>query len=331
MNTPLPVSPIGGFFELELPAGPARPHTRAWAALASGRACLAVILQELHPSQVWLPFYICDSVLRALAEAGVPYQFYHLTEKLELVELPELAPGEYLLYVNYFGVKMSYTEVLAQHYGTRLILDLTQAFFQEPAIGLWGFNSARKFFGVPDGAFLYAPDQRPPLALPANQAISLTHLVERKMGRQAAAYQAYSQYEEMLSYTPSGMSAVSHSLLSWLNYEKIAQQRQANFLQYQKLLAPLLQSGVAREWLSLEEGSVPFCYPLRLARLVLDRRPLFEQRIFVPWLWPELRQRSGDFPLEKSLVDGVLALPIDHRYGPSEIEQVAQVVRKLLA
>ncbi|WP_092742154.1 hypothetical protein [Hymenobacter psychrophilus] len=288
-------------------------------------------MEELHPTQVWLPFYICDSVLHALAAAGVAYQFYALTEELELAQLPELAPDECLLYVNYFGLKGSYAETLVHRYGAQLLLDLTQAFFEQPASGVWGFNSARKFFGVPDGAFLYAPAQRPPLVVPPNRAISLTHLVERKMGRQTAAYQAYSQYEEDLSYAPSGISDVSHSMLSWLNYEKIARQRQANFRQYQLLLAPLLHSGVAYEWLPLQDGSVPFCYPLRLAQPMPNRQPLFEQCIFVPWLWPEMRQRPGNFALEKSFVDGALALPLDHRYGPTDIRRVAKALVAMLA
>ncbi|WP_354585082.1 hypothetical protein [Hymenobacter sp. UYCo722] len=315
---------------MELPVGPAKPHSRAWAVLTSGRACLAVMLQEVRPRRVWLPFFICDSVLHALAEAGVEGCYYALTEDLELQDLPELAADECLLYVNYFGLKRDYAATLAHYYGAKLLLDLTQAFFQEPAPEQWGFNSARKFFGVPDGAFLYRPNKRPPLSLPANQDISLTHLVERKMGHQAAAYAAYSQYEERLSYAPREISPVSRSWLSWLDYAEIARQRQANFRLYQEMLQPLLQSGAAQEWLPPEEGSVPFCYPLRLPQPVIDRRQLFEQHIFVPWLWPEMRQRPGDFSREKSFVDGVLALPLDHRYGFPEIERVAQAVRELL-
>ncbi|GGG53478.1 hypothetical protein [Hymenobacter glacieicola] len=330
MSNPTAAASIGGFFEVELPIGPARPHARAWAALASGRACLAVLASQLQPSRVWVPFYICDSVLHALEQAQVSYSFYALTEELELEVPVELSDGEYILYVNYFGLKTSYTATLARRYGARLLLDLTQAFFEEPAPGLWGFNSARKFFGVPDGAYLYAPEPMPPVTLPSNQAISLTHLVERQAGRQTAAYAAYSQYEEQLSYAPQEMSAVSQSWLSWLDYAGIARKRQANFALYQQLLAPVLQSGAAREWLPLEAGTVPFSYPLRLTKPVEDRRQLFEQQIFVPWLWPEMRQRPGDFARERTFVDSVLALPLDHRYGPEHIARVAQAIVALL-
>ncbi|SNC67745.1 hypothetical protein SAMN06265337_2055 [Hymenobacter gelipurpurascens] len=330
MSNPTAAASIGGFFEIELPIGPVSPHARAWAALASGRACLAVLAGQLRPSRVWVPFYICDSVLQALEQAQVPYSFYALTEELELEAPVELSDGEYILYVNYFGLKTTYTATLARRYGARLLLDLTQAFFEEPAPGVWGFNSARKFFGVPDGAYLYAPAPMPPVTLPSNQAISLTHLVERQAGHQAAAYAAYSQYEEQLSYAPQGMSAVSQSWLSWLDYASIARKRQANYALYRQLLAPVLQSGVAREWLPLEAGSIPFCYPLRLTRPVADRSQLFEHQIFVPWLWPEMRQRPGAFVREKTFVDGVLALPLDHRSGPAELSRVAEQVLRLL-
>lgn len=330
MTSPTHVSPVGGFFELELPIGPANYHSEA-TALASGRACLGLLMQQLRPTRVWLPFYICDSVLHALEHAKVRYSFYALTEELELATLPKLEADEYLLYVNYFGLKSAYVAMLVEQYGTQLLQDLTQAFFERPQPGQWGFNSARKFFGVPDGAYLYSPSAVEPVE--ANRAISLTHLLERQLGRQSAAYTAYSHYEEGLSYEPRSISDVSRSWLSWLDYAAIARQRQANFKLYQELLAPLVSQPdpPARQWLPLPEGAGPFCYPLRLTQEVPDRRQLFEQQIFVPWLWPEMRQRPGDFSLEKSFVDGVLALPLDHRYGPAEIQRVAQAVITLLA
>lgn len=323
---------IGGFFELELPVGPSIPHNRARGALASGRVCLATIMRELQPTKVWVPFYICDSVLHALALAEVSYAFYGLTEELELSILPELAEKEYLLYVNYFGLKSEYIRIIFDIYEKKLLLDLTQAFFEEPNPGQWAFNSARKFFGVPDGAYLYTPENTYLAEFPENKEISLEHLVCRQLGQQEAAYTAYNQYEGQMSYAPASMSAVTRSWLSWLDYPVIARKRQDNFKQYHELLQPLFNDydGIAREWLPLPFGAVPFCYPLRLVLPLPNRQSLFEQQIFLPWLWPEMRHRSGDFPLEKSFVDGVLILPLDHRYGPEEVRFVVQAVSKMI-
>lgn len=332
MDSPVQKAYIGGFFELELPVGPSLPHNRARGTLASGRACLATIMRELQPTKVWVPFYICDSVLHALALADVSYEFYGLTEELELSTLPELAEREYLLYVNYFGLKSDYATVLFERYHHQLLLDLTQAFFEEPNAGQWAFNSARKFFGVPDGAYLYTPEGTSLIEFPENKEISLEHLVCRQLGQQGAAYNAYNQYEAQLSYAPASMSAVTRSWLSWLDYTMIARKRQDNFKQYHELLQPLFDEfdGIAREWLPLPHGAVPFCYPLRLALPLPNRQYLFEQQIFLPWLWPEMRHRFGDFPLEKSFVDGVLILPLDHRYGLDEVKLVIQAVSKMV-
>ena len=59
----------------------------------------------------------------------------------------------YILYTNYFGICTKNAKKLAKKY-KNLILDNAQSFFTEP-IGLASFNSARKFFGVPDGAYLF--------------------------------------------------------------------------------------------------------------------------------------------------------------------------------
>ncbi|MBU6122879.1 hypothetical protein [Hymenobacter siberiensis] len=313
---------IGGFFELELPTGPHQLHPNAAESLSSGRACLVRLCQELRPALVYLPFYICDSVLAAFWSTATPYRFYGLTEALELRKLPVLEADEYLLYVNYFGLKDKYAADLQLQYGKQLLLDLTQAFYCQPSAGQYAFNSARKFFGVPDGAYLYKPNNNSEdESLLPNKDISIDHLILRHLGRQSEAYAAFSKYEERITCDLTSMSAVTQSWLSWIDYAAVAAQRRANYNLYGKLL---IEYNIAE--MPLQSNEVPFCYPFRCAGI--NRKLLFEQSIFVPCLWHEVNSRPGHegYTFEKQLVDELLPLPIDHRYGPAEIEFVAQQV-----
>src|SRR5665213_2501147 len=148
---------LGGFFELERGRNGTPYHTHALA-LASGRACLRRILEHVRPRKVWAPFYVCDSVFQTMQKAGVAVELYAIDASLDPV-LPSGAPatGELLLYVNYFGIKGSTAAAIASQWRERAVVDDTHGFFQQGYDGAWSFNSARKFFGVPDGAFAYGP------------------------------------------------------------------------------------------------------------------------------------------------------------------------------
>ena len=52
----------GGYFELELPAAASDYHAGALR-LQSARAALLLLLQQGKPSAVWLPWYLCQSML----------------------------------------------------------------------------------------------------------------------------------------------------------------------------------------------------------------------------------------------------------------------------
>src|SRR3569623_190794 len=131
-------------------------HTKQ-AAGTSCRPCLRAILVVVKPRRVHLPFYICQVVLEQLATCGVEPMFYGLDERLHAVRVPEVRVGDMLLVVNYFGLHSERVRQLAARFGERCIVDNAQSYFDPAPEGGGTLNSARKFFGVPDGAFLGAP------------------------------------------------------------------------------------------------------------------------------------------------------------------------------
>ena len=94
---------IGGYFSLELNEGRERhPHALR---LNAGRYALEYILKARMYRKVYLPYYICDSVLQPIKRQGVEYEFYHINEQLEPATELHLKDDEAVLYVNYFGLK----------------------------------------------------------------------------------------------------------------------------------------------------------------------------------------------------------------------------------
>jgi hypothetical protein len=76
----------------------------------------------------------------------------------------------------------------------------------------------------------------------------------------------------------------------------------------------------------LSSSNVPFCYPMLPARLV-SKAHLAKSGIFVPTFWQEtLRHAGKSFEFENRLSLQLLPLPIDHRYGRTEMDRVADMV-----
>jgi len=322
------VKPIGGFFELEIAAGSGPLHPRA-AALSSGRAGLRCILEALRPSRAWVPFYICDAALQAFSATGVAVELYGIDEAFDPI-LPPGAPkaGECLIYVNYFGLKSATAAALVAAHGNRMIVDDTQAFFATGYAGAWSFNSARKFFGVPDGGYAYGAGLSD-ASYPGPSHVAYEHLVNRLLGDQELAFTQYLQNEAQVTATVCRMSVLSERLLAGVDYPEVRKRRLVNFaalhdaLSARNCLTPLL---------SPHDAEVPYCYPL-LSSTPVPWSALWSQGVFAPRLWAEVPKRPNarQFARESMLADCLLPLPIDHRYGPEDIARLAAVVSKVMA
>ncbi|NJN34195.1 MAG: hypothetical protein HC817_08050 [Saprospiraceae bacterium] len=319
---------IGGFFELELPSKGAIYHENA-IALANGRVCFKVILLEKKPTHVYLPFYSCDSLLEPLNDLNIPYTYYFLDENLEPIKDFEVKNTELMLRINHFGLQNSENTKPAL---MGVVWDNTQAFFDKPTDGKnWHFNSARKFFGVPDGGFLYAPAH---FSLDKYKKIKentpkTEHLWLRLIGKQADAYAAYQENEAAQNADLAQMSDFSTQILRGVSFEKVAEKRRENF---QKLHAALSHLNILSPKITtLAASKVPFCYPL-LLDFEIDKTIFYKQNIFIPTLWTDVltrktKQKTQKTPhFEEKLVKNLLPLPIDQRLNDDDLARLTQSI-----
>ena len=313
---------IGGFLGMESKLDGNQPY-HSTLCLSTGRSCFRFILDNLRPSKVYLPYYICEALPRTLLENKIKYHFYQIDQRMEIVDPPSMSHGrELLVYVNYFGLKSDYVSRLAGHYQKKLIIDDSQAFYQRQYLEVWSFNSARKFFGVADGAYLYSPENIvKPRIYPA--AYTYDYLFERLNCNPHLAYKHYQMHESMLSDQLNEISLFSAELLKHIDYEIVANKRRHNFTILHNSLAKVND-------LSLSLGdSVPLYYPFLADGLIKEN--LINQKIYIPTLWPDIFNRvEGLFSWEKKLAVHLAPLPIDQRYGPAEMRHVANEIKKIL-
>lgn len=318
------MNPIGGYYELELTKGSFNYHTTPYT-FKSGRSSLHYILSLVKPSLVYIPYYTCNGLLESFEAAQISYLFYEINHLLEPDELPELGENEYFLYINYFDVKRQFVNQLSAKYADKLIVDCTQAFFMKGNGRSWFFNSCRKYFGVPDGSFLYVPHHIQVLLQgEKNEQYTASHLIKRFNGHAEDGYLAFLENEVLCGTEITGMSKLSEYLLSNVNYNEVIHKRHTNY--------EYLDAIFTEQHLSPPEpfdSCVPMVYPVLLSKPV-DRKLLSSHNIFIPIFWADVTNRnSPGFEIEKLVTEHLLPLPIDHRYNLADMERMVKLIKSL--
>lgn len=315
------MEPIGGYFSLELPHY--EEYHKDAIRLNTGRNCLEYILRARGYKKVYIPYYTCDVVLEPFKKLGVPYEYYHIDIHFEIRDRFTLKEGEALLYTNYYGLKQRYVELLAEKVGTRLIVDNTQAFYAKPIAGIDTFYTCRKFFGVPDGAYLYTDkllDVELEQDLSYDRMLSLTKRIDLSP---EAGYQDFRDTSKALVGQPiKRMSKLTQRMMQGLDHEAVAQQRRANYM--------LLHDALSKEnnlELHLEEDAVPMVYPYLAPEKGLRER-LIENTIYVARYWPCVLECTSPDDIDNLLALQMQPLPIDQRYGKEEMIRIIDIIKQ---
>ena len=320
------MKPIGGYFSLELNEGRER-HAGALR-LNAGRYALEYILRARKYHKVYLPYYICDSVLQPIERLGVAYEFYHINEQLE--PAVELHPkdDEAVLYVNYFGLKNRFASSFCYAYHNT-ILDNTQAFYcnegnyyKDPSVQCDTFYSCRKYFGVPDGAYLYT-DKLLDEELPQDESFErMTFLTKRIDRSPQEGYADFHANDKQLSTVGmKRMSKLTEAMMQGIDYTAKANQRISNF----HLLDKVLRETNRFKW-DVDSGIVPLVYPYYVDHGARLRQHLIENQIFCARYWPNVLEWCQPGDLEYQLVENLVCLPIDQRYGEEEMKQIIEIL-----
>ncbi|MFM0130897.1 hypothetical protein [Paraburkholderia sediminicola] len=317
---------IGGYFELELPPAGSTLHDGALR-FQSSRAAFLALLRSLRPDAVWMPWYICDAMIEPLRMAGTVVKRYRLDSDLR-VQSVDLAQGEWLVYVNYFGLcEHQVDDVLSRFPGERVVIDNAQGLFAQPRDCLATLYSPRKFLGVPDGGYLVTQQRIDmPSAIDHASVQRCGHLLSRLAQDAETGYAGYAAAEESLkNQEPLQMSQLTQRMLASVDYDAVRARRVANFA----FLHEKLQRH-NRFTFRLSEEAVPLCYPYFGAPSGL-REALRAQRVYTPGYWPDVATAEGVPEFERDLPDSTLFLPCDQRLTRADLAPIVQRILDRLA
>lgn len=321
----------GGYLPLELNPGeePFFEYEEHLRRFNSAKAALCSILTVLSPKELFLPVYYCPSTIKALRRTGIPLRFYHIGEALRPKDIPD-RKGCAVLLVDYFGVKGTETEELAASFQqAEVFIDRAHGFFEKPLMAerVYNIYSARKFFGVPDGAYLIGSDikslEESGQGFPSIDERAKYLLVSFEEGTNAA-YSMKKKADHFLAEHYGAMSALSIGLLRNVDCERVKILRERNYRFLYKEFLPI-------NALVLPENSAAYLFPLFLPgtghRI---KQELVKKKIYVPTLWEgeELKELGNES--EHNMSTDCVFLPVDQRYREEDMEYIAQMVKSLL-
>ena len=311
---------IGGYFSLELPQR--EEYHKNAIRLNTGRNCLEYILRVRGYKKVYVPYYTCEAVVEPINKLGIPYEFYHIDIHFEIRDRFTLKDGEALLYTNYFGLKQRYVEQLAEKTGSRLIVDNTQAFYAKPILGIDTFYTCRKFFGVPDGAYLYCDKELDEEIEQDYSYERVAYLVKRIDLSAEKGFKDFRRVDDGLDNQPiRKMSKLTQRMMQGIAYEAAAQCRRANF----KYLHDALGKENNLE-LQLEDDAVPMVYPYLVPVKGL-REKLIENKIFVARYWPNVLDWTTQDEVDYLLACNMQPLPVDQRYDEDDMKRIIEIIK----
>lgn len=318
----------------------------------SGRAAIEALMLDLKPHKrtVWLPTYCCSSVYDAVSRAGLNIKQYDIKLDLSpsIEELPEkISPMEDVFYfVHYFGKRLGKQQLAVinklREMDVVLVEDLSLSLLsnEEQGVGFGDYilGSLRKWFSIPDGAFLmsYAHEVPHPLHQASNdytmyyftaQLMKKNYLESNNLDKNKYLQLSNEGMNTLFSdYTIRKMSEVSQRLYAAEDISTIIKERTDNF---DYLYSELSKIELVQIPIDRQENMVP----LGMYILTERRDALFQYLIKsgvycnIHWRYdPEI----ATSPNSRYLSEHCITIPCDQRYGKKEMDYIISHVKYFL-
>lgn len=294
--------------------------------LNSGRNCLLYLIKLYDIKEIYMPFYNCSAVFEPCVKENVIIRYYNIGRDFLPILPKSVSDDSWIYIVNYYGqISNSFISNLSKSY-KNLIIDNAQAFFQTPIDGIPTIYTCRKYFGVPDGSYLYLKkdsDKKIKLELDKSGE-RLQHLIGRYEENANKYYLSYQENENRIENLDlKEMSKFTQNLLKSIDYDKVMLTRENNFNKLNELLGE-------KNKIKCKNVKGPFMYPFYNKNGYSIRKKLNNLKIYVPILWPNVLDETNSNAIEHKFAENILPLPCDQRYNESDMEYIAKIILKIL-
>lgn len=304
--------------------------------LANGRSGIDFLVRELSPRQVWMPSYLCGTMLEGIKHNDFSYRFYAVDYDLKFSHrdwLDAVGENDLVVFIEYFGFPCESSVLsLAKSKRAWVLVDACQALLSKRRYSDFDFLlfSPRKFLGVPDGGILCSNKQQyfgqgklqmspDPWWFTAFEATALRGEFDRK-GGDRRWFQLFRKADIQSPVGNYAMSEFSKRLLSKFDYRTIARKRAENF----RFLASEL--GKLALFPKLPSDVVPLGFPIRTEYRDRLRQVLFGENIYPPVHWAIKGVVPERFEDSHRLSEDIMTLPCDQRYEIEDMRRMTALV-----
>lgn len=307
---------IGGYMNIENNYGKEYHNCYSF---NSARNCLQYIIRKRKIKKIYLPYYLCLVIEDVCKIENVEIIYYHIDEKfMPIIKNYDLSESKFVYIVNFFG-QLSKKQInkLRKKF-VNVIIDNTHEFYEKNNNTIDTIYNCRKYFGVPDGAYLSSNVQLDEQYKKAKSIDRIKYLYGRYETKASEFYDDFIRADESFNNREiEMMSDITHNMLRGINYRKIRKIRKSNFKCLNKKL---------KKYNKLKINKVGnYMYPFVVDSGAELRKELISKKIYIPKLWPNLDKfELNDF--EKEIYKNMLPLPIDQRYNRKDMDYIATVI-----
>ena len=310
---------IGGYFEL---GGLVKNEWHnGCLKLNSARNCLRYVIRRKKIKKVNLPYLLCDSMANACRKENIEVSFYHIDDEFTPVMDDTMLDGEYICIVNHYGLLDNNKLSSLKDKYKNVIIDNTQSFFQIPIADVDTIYNCRKYFGVPDGAYLFSDLKKNDLDISIDISKDrIGHLVGRLEVGASEYYRDFVEMEELFNDEDvKKMSKLTDVLMGAIDYNATINIRRKNIAYIHEKIGKYNK-------LQLNIDNMSFMYPFYVDNSEEIRKELIKNKIYVPLLWPNVLENSSD-SLEYKYAKNIIPIPIDQRYDESDMKKIYEVLK----
>lgn len=312
---------IGGYLELDQYQLPMLYEGAVF--LNCGRNCLAYLIEARNIKKIYLPYFICNSVIEVCCKYDIDISFYNISCNFLPMQM-NIKENEWLYLVNYYGLltKKMQRELVDKY--KNVIIDNSQAYFAEPIEHVDTIYVCRKYFGVADGAVL-CTDAIIRRKLEKDKSYNRVHFVLGRFEENGSDfYEEAKKNNDLFKNEPvKEMSKLTYNMLHAINYDKVKKARTKNWSVLNSKLGKINR-------LKVQNIKGGYMYPLMLKNANIIRKKLIEKKIYIPVLWPDVLERMPQKSVEYQLAMEILPLPCDQRYDENDMLYMIKEINKII-
>lgn len=307
---------------------------------ASGRTALYQILRTLVPQHkiVWMPDWLCFSMVEAAKQAGLKVQFYELDiqfkTSIDALDRSGFSDGDVVLMVNYFGLQdlSPVARIIKDVFPNAIVIeDDVQGYWcfaeKENPCADYRFTSLRKTFAVPDGGLVWTKRSMP-RATERNTFVSYkleAGVLKSKRGSRGVKDEDYlrlfSQGEDAISDNyDSEMSEMAKRLFAGTDLLVAKKRRQDNA----KVIVDGLLSLGLKPLIDISCDYVPLFVPIYLENRNEVRRKMYQHEVFCPIHWP---LQGMNVKRGTEMAEHELSLIVDQRYSHDDMDILLDLLK----